>query len=547
MNKEAGMKVATVEQMREMDRRAVEDYALPETVLMENAGMAAFSVIQEEFGVRGLRFLVLCGLGNNGGDGFVTARKIHSNGGRVKIVICGDPAKYKGASADNLQRVVKASVEISAGPAADGWVEQGIRLMGAKDIEVEIRNEIESADVLVDALFGTGLTREVGGIYKTAVEAINESGKPVFSMDIPSGVDGNNGRVCGVAVNAHHTITFGLPKLGNLLYPGAFCGGKLWVTHISFPPELYEDEAINVSVVAPQHLPPRRMDGHKGSFGDVLFVAGAAGYLGAPCFSSMSFLKAGGGYSRLAAPGSVVPHLAGTAGEVVFLPQPETPEGTISLSSLDGLLDWCTKTDMVVAGPGLSLNEETQEVVRRLAAEAEVLLLLDGDALTAAAADPDIVRKRTAPTILTPHPGEMARLCGITVEDVKKDSLEILRRTCMDLKAHIVLKGAHSLIGLPSGRIYINVSGNSGMASAGSGDVLTGTIAAMYGLGLPPAEALMNGVFLHGMAGDLAACHRGLDGITARDIMEALPEAVEGFREDYENIVDSYYGALTVV
>ncbi len=543
------MKVATVEQMREMDRRAVEEYALPETVLMENAGLAAFSVIQEECGMKGVRFLVLCGLGNNGGDGFVTARKIHSNGGDVKILILGDPEKYKNASADNLERAIKAGIEISAGPAGESRqpIERKINSMGEREILAEMAAEIRKADILVDALFGTGLTREVGGIYKTAVESINESGKPVFSMDIPSGVDGNNGRICGVAVNAHHTITFGLPKLGNLLFPGAFHGGRLWVTHISFPPELHDDETINISVVVPDRLPPRRMDGHKSSFGDVLFVAGAAGYLGAPSFASMSFLKAGGGYSRLAAPGSVVPHLAGTAGEVVFLPQPETPEGTIALSALEGLLAWCEKTDMVVAGPGLSLNNETQELIQKLAVEAEVPLLLDGDALTAAAAEPNMVKKRKAPTILTPHPGEMARLCGVTVEDVKKDSVEILRRTCMDLNAHIVLKGAHSLIGLPSGRIYINVSGNSGMASAGSGDVLTGTVAAMYGLGLAPAQALINGVFLHGMAGDLAACHRGLDGITARDIMAALPEAVEGFREDYDNIVESYYGALTVV
>lgn len=524
------MRVATVEQMRNMDSRAIQKYCLPETVLMENAGLASISVIQNELEIGENRFIVLCGLGNNGGDGLVVARKLHSNGGEVKVVVLGNPQKYKGASADNFDRAKKGGVEIIESPEGD-----------------TLNDLLTHSDVVIDGLFGTGLTRDVGGRYKDVVEAINKYGKQVFSLDIPSGVDGNNGQIRGVAVKADHTITFGLPKLGNLLFPGASCGGMLWVTHISFPPALYEDDAIKISLIKPRPLPQRSSYGHKGSFGDVLFIAGAAGYLGAPSFSSLSFLKAGGGYSRLAAPKSIVPHVAGVAGEVVFLPQEETAEGTLSSSCLPGLLEWCKKADMAVVGPGLSVNKETQSMIRELIAEAECPLLLDGDGLTAAATNLNIIRDRKAPTILTPHPGEMARLCGCTIKYVQENAVNTLRSACADLGAQIVLKGAHSLIGLPDKRMFINVTGNSGMASAGSGDVLAGTIAAMYGLGLPVADALINGVFLHGMAGDFAALYQGTDGITARDIMEALPETIESFREDYSNIVSSHYGAVRVI
>lgn len=524
------MKVSTVEQMRELDRRAIQDFGIPETVLMENAGLACYRVIQEETEVSGRAFVVFCGVGNNGGDGLVVARKLHSNKGRVTAVVMGDPESYSGASRDNCERAERAGVKLVLRPSHE-----------------EMQALVGEADVLVDALLGTGLTRDVGGAYKDAVEILNASGLPVFSADIPSGVDGDTGQIRGVAVQARHTVTFGLPKLGNLLYPGASRGGRLWVTHISFPPKLYEDKGIRVEVSRPRPLKDRPEDGHKGSFGDVLFVAGAAGYFGAPSFSSLSFLKAGGGYSRLAAPKSVVPHVAGVAGEVVFLPQEETPEGTLSSKSLPSLLEWSGKVDMVVAGPGLSLHEETQGVLRELVARAGVPVLLDGDGLTAVSSHLELVKERKAPTLMTPHPGEMARLCGVNTAEVKQNAVSLLQKTCAELGAHVVVKGAHSLVGHPDGRVTINVSGNSGMASAGSGDVLTGTVAAMYGLGLSIPEALLNGVFLHGMAGDLAALHRGRDGLTARDIMEWLPQTVESFREDYEAILTDHYGTIRML
>jgi NAD(P)H-hydrate epimerase len=406
---------------------------------------------------------------------------------------------------------------------------------------------LRHADGIVDGLFGTGLDREVTGLFREVIEAINESGRPVLSLDIPSGVHGDTGEILGIAVRADHTVTFGLPKIGNLLYPGFGLGGRLHVSHISFPPALFEDPAVLVETNGPVPLPPRPETAHKGSCGDVLFIAGAAGYFGAPYFSAMSLLKAGGGYARLAAPKSMIPFLAGRGSEIVFVPQAETAAGSISLANREALLALAEKADMVVIGPGLSLAEETQGLVRELAAAIEKPLLIDGDGITALAGRPEILRSRKAPTLLTPHPGEMSRLAGKPVAEIERGRIAVLKASCADLKALIVLKGAHSLIGTPEGRVFINLSGNPGMATAGSGDVLTGTIAAMHGLGLPLTEAVRKGVFLHGLAGDLAAADKGQDGITAQDILDFLPYALKGDREaPGEGLAKKCYGPEVV-
>jgi NAD(P)H-hydrate epimerase len=271
---------------------------------------------------------------------------------------------------------------------------------------------IDQSDALVDALFGTGLSRDVGGIYSELIELINASPKPVFSLDIPSGVNGDSGQVMGTAVKASHTITFGLPKVGNLLYPGFELGGRLHVTHISFPYELHNSDELKIGTNDPLPLPPRAADGHKGSFGKVLFIAGAANYLGAPYFSAMAFLKAGGGLSYLATPEAVASFVGNKGSEIVFLPQRATSTGSLALENKSELLEFAKKVDMVVLGPGLSLNDETQELVRSLTAEIERPLVLDGDGITAVASDLSCIQRRSHATVLTPHVGEMGRLVG---------------------------------------------------------------------------------------------------------------------------------------
>lgn len=517
------MKVSSVDEMRSLDREAQEKYSISEEILMENAGEAACRVIAEEIGIQGRTFAILCGAGNNGGDGLVVARKILSLGGSARVFLLGDPRKFGGAAKRNFETASRLPLEILSVETADA-----------------IGSAVVHADAVIDAIFGTGLTREVSGLYRAAIDLINGKARRVFSLDIPSGIDGNRGRILGAAVKAHATITFGLPKRGLLLYPGYEHCGTLYVSPISFPPALQNREDIQVAVNTPIPLPPRERAGHKGDFGEVLFIAGASSYIGAPYFAAYSFLKAGGGYARLAAPASLAPHIAARGSEIVLAPQKETKAGSIARRNSSSLLSLAREMDMVVIGPGLSLDGETQDLVQDIAAKTEQPLLIDGDGLTAIAAHPKILKKRKGPTILTPHPGEMARLTGKKVADIEADRIGGLQKAAADLNALIVLKGAHSLIGYPDGRVFINMSGNPGMAKAGTGDVLTGTIAAMHGLGLSIPEAVRKGVFIHGFAADLAAEERGEDGISAQDILDHLPLAMrldrEGIPEEWETV-----------
>ena len=524
------MKISTVSEMRDLDRKAIEELGIAAELLMENAGQAVYFALLNGFGVKDKRFVVFCGLGNNGGDGLVVARKVHSSGGVVKVFVLGDPDRFEGAARANFDIASRLPIEMR-------------RIESAEEAEIEIAH----CDCIVDAILGTGLTREVTGLYRDVIERINGSGKTVFSVDIPSGIHGNTGEVMGVAVRADVTVTFGLPKIGNMLFPGYDLGGKLYVSHISFPPSMYDADTLKIEINPLTELPPRDKSGHKGDFGQALFVAGAAGYFGAPYFSALSFLKAGGGYSRLAAPRSIVPFIAGKGSEIVFHPQAETDAGSIALQNKPALLELSERVDMVILGPGLSLDPETQRLVRELTAEIDKPLLVDGDGITAVCQDLDVVKGRRAETILTPHLGEMSRLTGQNVREIDKDKIGVLQRAAAELNTMIVLKGAHSLIGYPDGRIFINTSGNPGMATAGSGDVLTGTIAAMFGLGLPLQTAVRQGVFVHGLAGDLVVEDRGEDGITAQDILDDLPMAMKIIRRGLDEALREQYAGARVI
>jgi ADP-dependent NAD(P)H-hydrate dehydratase / NAD(P)H-hydrate epimerase len=523
--KEPLMKIATVEEVRFMDRYAKEKLGIAEEILMENAALASVALLRREIGIRDKKFVVFCGSGNNGGDGLAVARLVHSGGGKVKIFLLGDKTKFKGAAQTNMAIMEKLPIEV-------------LKLENA----AEAKKDAAHSDLIIDAIFGTGLDRDVTGLAANVIALINNSNrkskKKVLSLDIPSGVNGDTGQILGTAVKADYTVTFGLPKIGNMLYPGYELCGQIFVSHISFPPSLTESSNLQIATNDYVALPKRPTQAHKGSVGDVLFIAGAANYYGAPYFAAMSFMKAGGGYARLAAPKSMIGKLAVKGREIVYLPQEETEAGSIALQSKKKLLEVAAKVDMVVIGPGLSLQEETVRLVKELSETIKVPLLIDGDGLTAIAQAPEILQSRKAVTILTPHLGEMARLTGKSSAEINSNKINVLREVIEKFKATIVLKGAHSLIGCVDGRVYINLSGNAGMATAGSGDVLTGCIAAMYGLGLKSEEATRKGVFLHGYAGDLAAAKKGEDGITAKDIMEFLSQAL---KQDRTGEVDAKY------
>jgi hydroxyethylthiazole kinase-like uncharacterized protein yjeF len=525
------MKVSTVAEMRELDRRATAEFGIPTEILMENAGEAAYQVIRNEFGVTNKNFLVVCGGGNNGGDGFVVARKLYSNGASVRVIILSDPAKYQGAAKQNREIIAKFLLEIREVSSA-----------------FDIKGDIDWSDGIVDAIFGTGLDRNIEGVYRDVIQLINNSKKTVFALDIASGINGDSGQEMGLSIKADYTITFGLPKIGNLLYPGYDRSGNLFVTHISFPPSLYNSDHIKVEIPVPVPLPKRDADANKMDFGPILVIAGAVNYFWAPFASAYSFLKAGGGYVFLACPGSLTSLVAKKGKEIVFQPQPETQSGSVALNAKTQILEISRRVKMVIIGPGLSLNPETQQLIRELVHEVDKPLLVDGDGITAVVQSPEIITKRTAPTIITPHLGEMVRLTGIGKSDIEKNRVAILQATTRKLNSMIVLKGPHSLTGYPDGSIYINVSGNtggsSGMATAGSGDVLNGTVAAMYCLGMEIKEAVRTGVFIHGLAGDLAAQKKGPDGMTAKDILGNLPNAVRYYRENLRKIERDLYNTI---
>ena len=310
---------------------------------------------------------------------------------------------------------------------------------------------------------------------------------------------------------------------------------------------MQDSDHLKIATNDPKPIPARNKDTHKGSYGKVLFLAGSSNYLGAPYFAALSFLKAGGGLSYLATPASLAAFIGNKGSEIVFVPLKSTNSGSISLENKQQLLQFSENVDMVVIGPGLSLNNETQTLVRELSAEIRKPLLIDGDGITAIANDWECIKKRKAPTILTPHLGEMARIVGQNIEDISNNKINVLQNTAQELNAMIVLKGAHSLIGYPDKRVFINLSGNPGMATAGSGDVLTGTIAAMFGLGFPIENAVRMGVFMHGFSGDLAAKDKGEDGLIASDIMDQLPASLKIYREEFNSIIEDHYHSIYVV
>ena len=507
------MKVSTVAGMRNLDKGAVENYGIPDLLLMENAGLAVYQIISERFTVTGRHFVVVCGGGNNGGDGFVVARKLHSRGAAVSVFFYGNPEKLAGSARTNYDILHKLPVGIDFSKNAR-----------------RLASDIARCEAVIDAVFGTGISRDVEGDYAEAIDTINAGGRPVVSVDIPSGINGDTGAVMGTAVRADITVTFGLPKLGNILYPGASRCGELLVSHISFPREHYSRDSLEYEINPVPVLPRRKPDGHKGSFGEVLVVGGAASYYGAPALCAGSFLRAGGGYSRLAAVEGVVRSIAGENPEIVYMPQPATPAGSLDPGAADALCGIAENVDFVVLGPGLGREAGTEELVLELLRRIDKPLLLDGDGLYAVRNHPDTVAGRKAPTLLTPHPGEMGQLLHRSVADILNDPAGAVRTACERFGAAAALKGARTMIGGGSKCIAINITGNSGMGTAGSGDVLAGTVPAMYCLGLDPEAALRAGVFVHGLAGDLAAEDLSEDGMTAADIMRHLPQAMKQVR-----------------
>ena len=507
------MKVVSGQVMQLMDQRAMREFDIPGLTLMENAGRACADAISEAFGEgAGKRALVVAGKGNNGGDGYVIARLLRARGWDAPVLLLAHPCEISGDAATNLARLEKGSLILPP--------------LGAP-LPAEV---FQDATLIVDALLGTGVKSEVTGPFREAIEMINASGKPVVAVDIPSGLDAGSGRVLGAAVRADLTVSFALAKIGNVLYPGAELCGRLLVAEIGMPPQVVAEapgcEFVDLSC-ARRLFRPRGLLAHKGSAGHALIVAGSTGKSGAAAMAANSALRAGAGLVTLAVPAALNPVLEMKTTEVMTLPVGKGGAGCLQAGALEELLQGARHRDVTALGPGLGGAASTIYLVHSLVASLPGPLLLDADGLNAVAAAPGLLLARRGwITLLTPHPGEMARLVGCSIPEVEADRIGTARRFATHFQVHLILKGARSIIAAPDGSIAINGSGNPGMASGGMGDVLTGVVASLVGQGYPPFEACMLGAFVHGFAADLLVGRQGTQGMSATDVQEMLPEAL---------------------
>ncbi len=508
------MKVATAEQMREIDRRAAEEFGISTAELMERAGMAvalsADRLLRESGGTR---VLVLCGRGNNGGDGFVAGRLLHNKGYGVEIWLAGEQRALRGDAEYNCRRAKLAGVPV-------------------REI-LQVPEHFPPCDLLIDALLGTGLREEVRGVPAELIDRINQSSLPVLSVDIPSGLDSDTGRPRGRAVRAQETVTFGLPKVGMVIYPGVEYVGRLRIDDIGLPPTLLQDPKIKTHLITEEDarslLPPISPVAHKGSRGRVLVVAGSRGYTGAATLTSLACLRSGAGLVWLACPESLNNIYEVKLTEVITLPVPEAEGGRFCRQSLSLLLQQLNQVNALAIGPGLTATEEPASLLAELLPVVRIPTVLDADGLNLLAQHPDW--HLPPECILTPHPGELSRLMGLNVSEIQENRLQSALDAARRFQRVVLLKGARSVIATPEGEIYINPTGNPGLASAGTGDVLTGVIAGLLARGVSVVGAAQLGAYLHGLSADLIAQEMGTEGMIASDVLNHLPKALFHLRQ----------------
>jgi len=515
------MKVVTASQMRQIDKRCASEFGIPTIVLMENAGRAvATAALDMIKRVRASYIVVVAGKGNNGGDGFAAARHLLNMGASVEVFLVGKLEEMRGDARVNME---------------------AFRKMGGNIVEVEeeglsnLAHSLLIADLVVDAILGTGVRGEVKGIYREAIALINRAPAQVLSVDIPSGICADTGRVLGNAVQADCTVTFGLPKRGIVLLPGAEFAGQVLVADIGIPNVLLEDENIELEIIEGEEMgyifPMRFSEAHKGNFGHVFILAGSQGFAGAATLATLGALRSGAGLVTLGVPRSLYGIVASKLTEAMTRSLPETEQGSLSLKGLEEMLDFSERCDVVALGPGLSTNSETVLLVQEFIKQCPRPMVIDADGLNALVGNPDIFNQAQSPIVITPHPGEMARLLDVGTAFVQEDRLAVAGKFAKDFNVTVVLKGARTVVAEPGGDIAINTTGNPGMASGGMGDVLTGMIASFIGQGLSGFDAARLGVYLHGLAGDIAAKKVGQASLLATDLLEALPEAMRGIAE----------------
>ena len=506
--------------MRELDQAATREYGIPGLILMENAAAGISEYIVSHIdGLIGQNSdrnaLIVCGKGNNGGDGFAVARKLHLKDFSVFILSLASRDEISGDAKTNLEICERLGLDVIFAPG--------------QTIADILPFCLARAELIVDAIFGTGFRGLPEGVFETAIRAINDSKKKIVSVDAPSGLDSQSGIAAGICIRADVTLALGYMKTGLISGPDAEYAGITELIDIGLPDELIDAPAWDTRLVSGAHVKSmftaRKRATHKGDYGKLLIVTGSPGMTGAGCLAAEAALTAGAGLVYLAVPGSLAQIYETSVTEAITICAGSNIERTISYDSAEAIANYSARMDAVAIGPGMSTDPETAKAIRKIISSVQKPLVIDADALTAIASDIAVLERLNAPAVLTPHEAEMARLIGTAVVNVKRNRIAVAREFAQKFKVTLILKGYHSIVATPEGRAYVNPTGNPGMATAGSGDVLTGMITAFIGAGMPVPDAALAAVYLHGLSGDLAAAELGERSMRSSDIIRYMHAA----------------------
>jgi len=512
------MKILTSKQMKEIDRKAIEEIGILGPILMENAGLRIFNKILEKFPEPYReKIVIIAGRGNNGGDGFVVARHLFNHGAKPEVLLLASKNEVRGDAAVNMNIAANIGIRIK-------------EVVTEKDLSLQ-KGKILLASLIIDAIFGTGLTKPAEGLYAKAIELINKSKAYKVAVDIPSGLSSDTFRVIGPCVKADLTVTLAAPKIAHVFPPAEDFVGELEVADISVPSFLFDDESLKLELVEKKMVQPyfrkRKHDAHKGTYGHLFILSGSLGKTGASVMAGKAALKMGAGLVTVGIPESCLPIVARSMVELMTEALPETPERTLSPEALSKILNLLEGKDALMVGPGISIHPSTTELVLSLLPKVKVPMVIDADALNILATQPEIIKALRKPAVLTPHPGEFARLLNLSTREVVDRKLELAPQFASENGVYLVLKGYKTLTATPEGRVYINPTGNPGMATAGSGDVLSGMIASMIIQERDLLEAVLAAVYIHGLSGDIGVKRIGEKSLTAGDIIRFLPPSIK--------------------
>lgn len=516
------MKVVTTEQMKEIERRAIEEYGIPGILLMENASFNIANEIKKDLGTfKNKNIVIFAGTGNNGGDAMGVARHAFNEGANVLVVLTGKEEVVKGDAKTNLNIIKSMKIKLA--------------VVGNNEYNEEIQRSILMADAVVDGILGTGINKPVNSFMYEIIDIINNAGRYTVSIDIPSGINGNTGEILGICVKPSKTIALGFPKAGTIIGEGAKFVGHIEIYDIGIPKKIADQLELETRLLTAEYVcglvPERSIYAHKGSNGRVLVIAGSAGLTGAAALTGRAAQRSGSGLVTLGIPKTLNSILETKLTEEMTMPLEDNGDGTLSEKCIEKINCQINRYNAIAYGPGLGKGTDIKKITEWLLLNSPVPLIIDSDGINSLVGNIDLLNKAVCPVVLTPHMGEMASLTGLSIEEIRIDRVNILKKYCRKLKCTIVLKDWRTVICTKEGYIYVNLTGNQGMASGGAGDVLTGVIASFAGRGISPEDSAAAGVYVHGLAGDMAASEKGMEGMTAGDITEHLPYALKSMRD----------------